>query len=448
MPNQYNVAIVGAGISGLTAAYRLQQAGVNVHVFEAEEWLGGRVSSLQIDDFLINRGADIIPSGYAATIGLYQDLGLLTQEPEIIESVIGFCREGTVHRFRSNHIILDGIKTKLLSWRSKVKLLRLAVDAIKARRILQNGDFSHAVSLDTEPAVEYAARKLNNEIRRYLIQPIVHGISKNASILDFFFSATMTMGSGFVQYPGGIGLLTQTLAKQVPVSTNCRVTCVAPEKQGVTIKWLENGAELNAFFDAAVVAVPGEHAAQIIPSLSTRAAKLLTEDLLYSPLYLANFGLNTVPDETSGIIFMDADAGDGLVSISVEHNLRKSAAPTGKGLLTVLFTPAWAEMHKDKTDETLLDMMQEQIEKIMPSVVGAVTMRRLDRWQYGAQRAWPGYCAQIGALRHELASASPIQLAGDYFGSSSTNACVLEAERAANAILERLQNRSNALNLS
>ena len=39
------VAVIGAGISGLTAAYRLQQAGVEVVVLERETVAGGKVRS-------------------------------------------------------------------------------------------------------------------------------------------------------------------------------------------------------------------------------------------------------------------------------------------------------------------------------------------------------------------------------------------------------------------
>lgn len=43
------VAVVGAGIAGLTAAYRLAQAGLQVTVFESESKVGGRVVAVRSD---------------------------------------------------------------------------------------------------------------------------------------------------------------------------------------------------------------------------------------------------------------------------------------------------------------------------------------------------------------------------------------------------------------
>ncbi|MET0229835.1 MAG: FAD/NAD(P)-binding protein, partial [Rhodanobacteraceae bacterium] len=42
-----DIVIVGAGVAGLTCAYRLRQAGMRVRVFEAQERIGGRMFSLR-----------------------------------------------------------------------------------------------------------------------------------------------------------------------------------------------------------------------------------------------------------------------------------------------------------------------------------------------------------------------------------------------------------------
>lgn len=46
------IAIIGAGLAGLTAAYRLHQAGIRADIFEAQNRVGGRVFSTQLKDYL------------------------------------------------------------------------------------------------------------------------------------------------------------------------------------------------------------------------------------------------------------------------------------------------------------------------------------------------------------------------------------------------------------
>lgn len=48
--NKPKIVVLGAGLAGLTAAYRLQQQGHDVHVYEARHRPGGRVLSVKIGD--------------------------------------------------------------------------------------------------------------------------------------------------------------------------------------------------------------------------------------------------------------------------------------------------------------------------------------------------------------------------------------------------------------
>ena len=57
MPKK-RIAVVGAGIAGLTCAYELQRAGFEVHVFEKEAWVGGRMATRVKDGFYFDIGAE------------------------------------------------------------------------------------------------------------------------------------------------------------------------------------------------------------------------------------------------------------------------------------------------------------------------------------------------------------------------------------------------------
>ena len=73
------VIVVGAGLAGLTAAYRLQAAGVPVRVVEAQERLGGRCYSLRgfFDDGQVAElGGELIDSGHQHVRHLCDELEL------------------------------------------------------------------------------------------------------------------------------------------------------------------------------------------------------------------------------------------------------------------------------------------------------------------------------------------------------------------------------------
>jgi Flavin containing amine oxidoreductase len=59
------VAVVGAGLSGLTAAIYLQRHGIEVTVYEASDRVGGRVTSDYIDGFICDRGFQVINPSYS-----------------------------------------------------------------------------------------------------------------------------------------------------------------------------------------------------------------------------------------------------------------------------------------------------------------------------------------------------------------------------------------------
>ena len=71
------VAVAGAGLAGLTAAYELQRAGAEVVVLEARDRVGGRVWSRRLENgAVVEMGAEFLLPGNTAIRELAEQLGL------------------------------------------------------------------------------------------------------------------------------------------------------------------------------------------------------------------------------------------------------------------------------------------------------------------------------------------------------------------------------------
>jgi len=64
LPARVEVVVVGAGLAGLSAAVRLRKAGCDVQVLESAEHAGGRLATTRIDGFVVDRGFQVLNTGY------------------------------------------------------------------------------------------------------------------------------------------------------------------------------------------------------------------------------------------------------------------------------------------------------------------------------------------------------------------------------------------------
>ncbi|WCJ27491.1 Protoporphyrinogen oxidase 2 [Euphorbia peplus] len=163
-----SVAVVGAGISGLAAAYKLKSHGFKVTVFEAQKRPGGKLRSVSRDAFIWDEGANTMTASEIEVRNLIRDLGLHEkQQFPISQNKRYIVRNGKPVLIPTNPIAL--ITSDILSAQSKFKL-------ILEPFIWKRREPSKVYNVHTEESVgEFFQRHFGIEVVDYLVDPFVAG---------------------------------------------------------------------------------------------------------------------------------------------------------------------------------------------------------------------------------------------------------------------------------
>src|SRR5918998_5155844 len=119
---QTEVAVVGGGMAGLTAACYLARAGLAVTVFEKAPVPGGRAATREFDGFLFNRGGHALYTGGAAS-RIFEELGINYDHGIPKDTFV--LQEGKLSPFRADPLGL--LRTDVLDAGDKMALVRLFV---------------------------------------------------------------------------------------------------------------------------------------------------------------------------------------------------------------------------------------------------------------------------------------------------------------------------------
>ena len=158
-----SVAIIGAGITGLTAAFKLQQQGVPVTVYEAGDHAGGVIQSVRRNGYLAESGPNTILETAPEIEALIRALGL--EERRMYSSPQAEKR----YLVRNRKLIalpgspLGFFGTSLFSAGAKLRLLREPFIA-------------PAPQSEEESLAEFVERRLGQEFLDYAINPFVAGV--------------------------------------------------------------------------------------------------------------------------------------------------------------------------------------------------------------------------------------------------------------------------------
>eukprot|EP00252_Welwitschia_mirabilis_P017630 TRINITY_DN3900_c0_g1_i1.p1 TRINITY_DN3900_c0_g1~~TRINITY_DN3900_c0_g1_i1.p1 ORF type:complete len:505 (+),score=98.54 TRINITY_DN3900_c0_g1_i1:52-1566(+) len=169
-----SVAVVGAGISGLAAAYRLKSQGFAVTVFETEGCIGGKIQSISQDGFTWEKGANTMTESEPEVRRLIDDLGIREkQQFPISQNKRYIVRDGVPHLIPSSPISLIG--SKFLSTQAKLSLF---LEPLLWKPSHEEGKVDNFSGKQLDESVgSFFRRHFGQEVTDYMVDPFVAGTS-------------------------------------------------------------------------------------------------------------------------------------------------------------------------------------------------------------------------------------------------------------------------------
>ena len=284
-------------------------------------------------------------------------------------------------------------------------------------------------------------RLVGDEAFEYLLAPALSSTFDSDPedlSLAFALLALRFVASGFrLQcFAGGMGLLTQTLAREVPVRTGCEAIAIETESAGARVRYRSRGRESSVLADAAVVALPGSLVAGICPKL-TPDERGFFEHVRYVQGMIVHLMFEQAPATLPyyGVAFPRREGLD-LYGLAVDHYKPGVAAP-GAGLINAALTARTAARVWDAPDAAIAELV---IENLARTPIGRLAPQAavVHRWSPMLPQFSRGYLPHLARFHTRLERSPRLAFAGDYLVGPYTEAALTSGLRAATEIAQGL----------
>ncbi len=270
------VAILGGGITGLTAAWHLHQAQTPVRVFEAAPTAGGVIISTRQDGWLQESGPNSMLEGSAEVSALIDAVGLNPRRLYADDSA------------KNRYVMRDG---KLVAMpTSPMSFVMTKLFSIRAKLALLGEPWRAKAPADLEESVgAFVKRRLGPEFLDYAINPFVGGVyagdpcqlsvthgfpklhaleQEHGSLIRGALKRRNTSGGPkgrILSFPEGLAELPLALASALgdAVRFSQRVTTVRRVDQHWEITSEQDGTPVTEKFSSVVCALPAAALAAI-----------------------------------------------------------------------------------------------------------------------------------------------------------------------------------------
>lgn len=433
-----SVVVVGAGLSGLAAAYRLQRAGATVTVLESASGPGGRVQTERHGDYIVDTGPDALTAGYTSYLGLVQDLGLGDRLVDT-SAVIGLVRDGRL-------IDLDPAKLLRLPFTPALSMLgklRLAVGFVRLWKVIRDVDsydMGRSAALD-DPGVsahDFALRHFGREVADYLIDPMMRlttGTGAREASSVNVLGALGAWSSGLRSVRGGLATVTTALASRLDVRYGATVNRVDETESGVSVSYTDGRGTHDVSAGNCVISAMYHRAVEMWPSLLT-VSPAFGDKLRNVKLISVSLGYRVPTRSRAYTVLVPTAEQPECLLIFLQHNKSADRAPRGHSLVTIYTDTAVTDRFLEYTDAQLEAWAAGVVEGLCPELAGNRELSVVTRWPHAGYLADPGFWRRNSALRDALPTRGPVQVAGDLFGAGSMESAARWGEHAARCIVE------------
>ena len=380
-----SIAVIGAGITGLTAAYRLHQRGFRVRVFEQAARTGGSIQTVSEEGYLIESGPNSLQYGAPELKQLVTDLGL---ESELVQANALAKRRFLVRGGKFVPVPASPgsfIGTPLFGTRTKFSIFA----ELLARPKIRTTDLSLA---------ELVSSHFTQELVDYAVNPLIAGIyagdpaklsvkhafpmlweaeRSHGSIIRGLMTASKAKKargeSGvapIVSFRRGLQQLTDTLVAQLPQGTVRLGTTAETLLPGQPhrLVWKSTNQTGTDEFDAIVLAVPAGALAQLtFGSLGERPMASL-ENIPHPPVSSLFLGYRrdqiAHPLDGFGGLVPAVEKRD-VLGILFSSTLFPDRAPPGHIGLTVFVGGMRQPAHARLTTAQLLERVSRDLRELV-----------------------------------------------------------------------------------
>jgi oxygen-dependent protoporphyrinogen oxidase len=441
-----DVAVVGGGIAGLSAAYELEQRGLRVRLLEASGRLGGVIRTERADGWVIDAGPDALLAQKPAAVQLCGELGIgdrliSTQHPRTAYVL----RDGRLRPLVEGSFLGFPVgvgalaRSSLFSWPAK---FRMACEVVVP-----------ASSGGDESIASFTRRRFGKEALDYLGEPLLAGIHAGdaerlsmealfprlveaerrvGSVLRSLRTLKMTPSpkGAFVSLPGGLGELVDTLCSALRPGTVRLSSTVTAVRRAGEFSVDVQGASVRA--RAVIACVPAYAAAGMLRAIDTPLAALC-DTVPYASTATVAFGYRRQqvrhPLDGTGFVVPRVERNPLIASTWVSSKW-PGRAPDGHVLLRGFLGGGRDPDRLDLSDDDLVRLAQGALADTL-GIEGDPVLTRLSRYPRQSPQYEVGHLKRVASMEARLSAVPGLFLAGSGFRAIGIPDCIADGRAAA-----------------